>query len=143
MAAKIRAKSDPAFAAALAQVEPALAAWRQRRKHREPIPETLWRRMAGLARRYGLSPVAQALRVNYNGLKQHMEAGATAPSYGRGALAPAFVEMPVGPGPSPASVPGWVIELEDRGGSKLTLRLPPRQSVAALTVARGLWRHRA
>src|ERR1035441_6612950 len=74
MAAKTTTKSDPTFSAAIARVQPALTAWRQRRKHREPIPEALWRKMVRLARRYGLSRVAQVLRVNYTGLKHHLVA---------------------------------------------------------------------
>jgi hypothetical protein len=72
MAAKTSTKSDPTFAAAVARVQPALAAWRQRRRHREPIPEVLWRAMVMLARDYGLSPVAQALHVNYTALKRRL-----------------------------------------------------------------------
>jgi len=41
------------------------------------------------------------------------------------------------------SGPQWVIELEDRRGSKLTLRLAQSDSVAALALAQGLWRHRS
>jgi hypothetical protein len=37
----------------------------------------------------------------------------------------------------------WVIELEDRQGSKLTLRLAQSDCAAALALAQGLWRQRA
>ena len=95
MAAKTTTKSNPTFAAALARVQPALRAWRQRRKHREPIPEHLWRAMVRMARRYGLSPVAQALRVNYTALKHHLVATATRQTSRSGGLAPEFVEVPM------------------------------------------------
>jgi hypothetical protein len=36
----------------------------------------------------------------------------------------------------------WVIELEDRQGSKLTLRLAQSDRAAALALAQGLWRQR-
>jgi hypothetical protein len=36
----------------------------------------------------------------------------------------------------------WVIELEDRRGSKLTVRLAQGESIAALALAQGLWGHR-
>lgn len=96
--------------------------------------------MVLLARRYGLSPVAQALRVNYNGLKRHLVASPTPQPAGAGALPPGFVEVPVTAWPS---APQWVMELEDRCGCKLTLRLAPGDSVAVLALAQGLWRHRA
>ena len=37
----------------------------------------------------------------------------------------------------------WVIALEDRQGSKLTLRLGQSDRAAALALAQGLWRQRA
>src|ERR1035437_2689249 len=123
MATKTSTKSDPTFAAAIERVQPALTVWRQRRKHREPIPEPLWRVMVRLARRYGLSLVATA-----------------APQAPRsGAIAAEFVEVPMTACPNSQ----WVIELEDRQGSKLTLRLAQSDSAAALALAQGLWRQRA
>ena len=140
MAAKTALKSDPVFTAAIARVQPALAAWRKRRKPREPIPEALWRKMGKLARGYGLSPVAQALKVNYTALKRHGLVGAVLRG-GGGTAAPAgFVEIPAAAWPSVAQ---WVLELEDRRGSKLTLRLAPCDCVTALALAQGLWRHRS
>jgi len=143
MAAKIRIKSDPTFTAAIAPLESALAGWRQQRKHLEPIPQALWQRMVPLARRYGVSPVAQALRVNYNGLKRHVQASQGLHHHGSGTGTPSFVEVPVRVWPASEKAHEWVIELEDRAGSKLTLRMPPGESVAALTLAQGLWRARA
>ena len=46
---------------ALARVQPALAAWRQQRRHREAIPDDLWRLIVPLAQAHGVSPVAQGL----------------------------------------------------------------------------------
>ena len=151
MATKTANTLDGAFAAALARVQPILAEWRRWRKHREPIPETLWGPMAALARLYGLSPVARALRVNYTALKRHTPARPIpearrpdAPSSLRGATgdqSAQFVEVPAG---GWLAVPSgqWVMELEDRRGFKLTLRLPQGHSAATLALAQGLWRHR-
>jgi len=139
MAAKTRTKSDPLFLAAIARVQPELTAWRQRRKVREPIPGSLWRAMVSLARRYGLSPVAQALKVNYTALKQHLMTSARAPGSGAG-LTAKFVEVPLTGWPGGSQC---IIELEDGSGSKLTLRLAQADGAHALAVAQGLWRHRA
>ena len=95
MATKTTTKSDPTFAAAIERVQPALTAWRQRRKHREPIPEPLWRAMVRLARRYGLSRVAQVLRVNYTALKHRLVATAAPQVPRSGAIAAEFVEVPM------------------------------------------------
>ena len=94
--------------------------------------------MVKLARRYGLSPVSQALRVNYTTLKQHLLASANGPGPRSGPTAK-FVEVPLTGWPSGSQ---WVIELEDGGGSKLTLRLAQSDSAHALAVAQGLWRQR-
>ncbi len=137
MAAKTSIKSNPSFLSAIARVQRELTAWRQRRRVREPIPGPLWRAMVTLARRYGLSPVAQALRVNYTTLKEHLMVSANAP---RSRPGPRFVEVPLTAWPGGSQ---WVIELEDGSGSKLTLRLTQADSANALAVAQGLWRDRA
>jgi hypothetical protein len=72
MPTKTATRSNPAFASAVAQVQSDLAAWRQRRKRREPIPELLWYEMTRMAHSHGLSPVAHALRVNYTALKRRL-----------------------------------------------------------------------
>ena len=139
MAAKTNTKSDPSFSAAIARIQPELTVWRQQRRVREPIPRPLWRAMASLARRYGLSPVAQALGVNYTTLKQQVMADANGPRPRPGPTA-GFVEVPLTGWPAGSQ---WVIELEDGRGSKLTLRLAPPDSASALALAQGLWRHRS
>jgi hypothetical protein len=68
------ARLDPAFMMAVARVQPILVAWRRQRKHRDPIPESLWRDLVQVARNYQSSPVAQALRVNYAALKRRVQA---------------------------------------------------------------------
>jgi hypothetical protein len=72
MAGQTITKLDPAFETNTAKVRRSLDAWRQQRKPREPIPESLWRAMVRLARAYRASPVAQALRVNYTALKRRL-----------------------------------------------------------------------
>jgi hypothetical protein len=143
MATRTVSKFDPTFTAAIARVQPALEDWRQRSKHREPIPPALWKAMAALARTYGLSPVAHALNVNYTALKRRVVADGGAPPSGAGAVPAAFLEVPVKAWPQGPQGPQWVLELEDRCGSKLTLRLAQNDGAAALALAQGLWGNRA
>ena len=96
--------------------------------------------MVRLAQAYGVSPVAQALSVNYTALKGQLVGSSPPQACGAGLLPAGFVEVPVRAWPS---APPWVIELEDRGGCKLTLRLPQGERAAALALAQGLWRRRA
>jgi hypothetical protein len=139
MAAKTTIKSNDVFGAAVAPVQVALAAWRKGRKHREAIPQTLWRAMVPLARAHGLSSVARALKVNYTGLKDHLLADSAATPLGV-VSPPGFVELPLAPG---RVDPSTVIELEDRLGLKLTVRLVQGGNSEALALARELWRARA
>ena len=140
MATKTAIPSKPAFARALAQVQPALAAWRQRRKHREPIPAALWGAMATVARVHGLSRVAQALGVNYTALQRHVVARAARPTAAAELPPAGFVEVPV---PAWSAAPQWVLELADRDGTQLTVRLTPGDPPTALALAQGLWSRRA
>lgn len=140
MSAKTTPTSNFSLTGGLERVQPALAAWRQRRRHREAIPENLWRLIVPLAQTHGVSPVALALRLNYTALKQRTVAGGVRPPVGK-ALG-GFIEVPViaSPGASP-----WVVELEDGRGAKLTLRLAPDlrgETTTLLALAQGLWRQR-
>jgi hypothetical protein len=140
MAAKTTPTSNSSLAVGLERVQPALAAWRQRRRHREAIPENLWRMIVPLAQAHGVSPVAQALRLNYTALKQRAVAVGVRPPVGN-ALG-GFVEVPVMASPG---APPWVIEMEDGRGAKLTLRLAPDlrgETTTLLALAQGLWRQR-
>jgi hypothetical protein len=140
MAAKKVALSGPALAAGLARVQPALAAWRQRRRHREAIPEDLWRLIVPLAQSHGVSPVARALRLNYTALQSRcVEVVRKVPMLA-GNSSEGFVEvaLPSWPGGAP-----WSIELEDRRGAKMTVRLAGGEAAAVLAVAQGLWRQRS
>jgi hypothetical protein len=138
MAAKTSIKFNAAFAVAVAPVQAALAAWRKARKHREPIPQALWRVMVPLARAHGVSAIAQALRVNYTGLKDHLLADSAATPLGVVSQA-GFVELPMTPGLAGSPM---VIELEDRLGLKLTVRLVQGGNSEVLALAMELWRAR-
>jgi len=69
---------DPSFAAAVAEVQTVLAAWRRQRKRQDPIPEILWHDIVRLAQAYQPSRVAQALRLNYTSLKRRTLASQSA-----------------------------------------------------------------
>ena len=118
MAATVAAKADANLAVGLTRVQPALAAWRQRRRHREAIPEELWRLIVPLARAHGVSPVAQALGLNYTTLKERTLLDQTAASTTNGPGN--FLEVPVVGWPTAAACS---LELADGQGTKLTLRL--------------------
>jgi hypothetical protein len=96
----------------LVPVGRALQAWRRNRPHRrQPIPGPLWKQIAALARRHGVSAVSRALRLDYYALKRRAAAQPAAEQ---------FVEVPVvGVGNLP---PYCTAELVDAHGRKLLLR---------------------
>jgi hypothetical protein len=96
------------------------------------LPVGLWKEAAEAARRFGLNPTAQALRLDYNRLKKHM-AAVSAPMKQRKqvALGPAFVELI---GAVPQVTTDCRIEVESDRGAKLRLELKgvPTSELASL-----------
>ncbi len=119
------------------QIEPVrqeLEAWRRNRKHREPIPPPIWQAMARLGRVHGISPVCQALRVNYSDLQRRVNPLPKV-GLGKGSKPPAFVELNV----SPWTGAGCVVEVEDRG-AKMTLRLSAGSGADPIGLLQAFWR---
>ena len=131
-------KTDDLFLTELEPAHHALDTWRRRRKRREPIPETLWDLIVPLARAHGLSPVSRALRLDYYGLQRRV-LSERAPDVGP-AQEPHFVELKVRPGTTES---GCVVELENRFGSKMTLRLAQASRSDALALVEAFWRQRS
>jgi len=118
-----------------------LNAYRKQRQRPRCLPENLWMQAAGLARQYGVSRVQRALRLNYYDLLQRVEAlpaltVEAAPAVPKNTL-PAFVELKV----PPASLANaaTILEVEDRTGRKLTVRLAGDNGVELVELARVLW----
>ena len=127
------------FSSDLEAVRRPLEAWRRRRQPRDRIPEPLWAAMTKLGRTYGISPVSAALRVEYYALKERVGGSSQAicPSP---RVRPTFIELK----PLPTSQPAVCqVELEDRSGSKMILRLDPGSGVDALALVQAFWRRGA
>lgn len=103
--------SFPATDTRLAQTV-AFAQWRSSVPRPSPIPADLWSQAVELATILGASPVARALKLDYNRLKQHMKAGAAAPEPA------AFVEPSLG---GPLAPRGCTLELADGWGPSLRI----------------------
>lgn len=111
-----------------------LEAWRRTRKHRDRIPDSLWKAMTELARVFGVSRVSQVMGVEYYGLKERVQGSEPV---GRSSANQAFVELPM---PAPTRQNECLVELEDRLGAKMTLRLAPGSSAEVLALAQAFWR---
>jgi hypothetical protein len=105
----------------LEQLQRRFEEFRNLRPSRGRLPAGLWKEAAEAARRYGLNPIAQALRLDYNRLKKHM--GATR-EQGKPRKpihpAPAFVELI---GPTAGATTDCHIEVESERGAKVRLEL--------------------
>ena len=98
----------------LEEVQEQFEQWRRDKKGREKIPEALWAAAVLLTRRHPVFKVAEALRLNYNDLKERTGKVATEAS-GH----PAFVELK----PAPvATAAECVIEIE-KSGARMKISL--------------------
>ena len=94
--------------------------------------------MTKLARAYGVSRVSAALRVEYYALKDRV-GGSQKSTPVLPPMLPNFIELK--PLPT-AQAAVCLVELEDRAGSKMTLRLEPGLGVDALAWLEAFWRRR-
>jgi hypothetical protein len=113
------------------EVQRQLTSWRETRTTRGNIPAPLWDAAVELAREEGVSPVAQALRLDYYGLKRRVLATGTKNGH------PGFVELQLSPS-APSS--GCTVELEDGHGVKMTVRLNGGSTAELVALAQTFWR---
>jgi len=83
--------------------------WREKRKHRDPIPPALWEAALTLIGSHSVYRVAKRLRLHYINLKARAE-GRPAPGRNKGV--PTFIEL----GP-----PTGTIELTKPTGERMTI----------------------
>jgi hypothetical protein len=100
--------------------------WRKRGPRRRKIPDGLWDLARTLAEAYGVHRTARALRLDYYDLKGRVEA---ATPTGAAGAEPAATFLEVLPRPGSECV----VEIEDRRGGKMTIRLQGPVDVVALT----------
>ena len=111
-----------------------LAAWRRNGHHHHRTPEPVWQEAVELARTLGVSPVAEALRLNYTGLKRRLNASRTAS--GR---PPTFVELQCAPA-VPASE--CRVCLQDPAGGQMNVVMSTPDLAVLRELAQAFW-HRS
>lgn len=117
-----------------------LELWRKEHRRGSRFPPELWEEAVRLARIHGVSPIARTLRLNYDRLKSQV-AGAKKrrAKRPRTSSTPTFVEVGVATAPESAQC---VIELENSGGDRLTIRLARTSDLDLATLAKALWPRR-
>jgi hypothetical protein len=142
-------QKSPAIHPAMEKARQQFERWRKARptaSPSSPIPERLWALAVRLAEAHGINPTALALRLNYNALKQRVNAADSAINHNRSRKSPsqtscrsrpaAFVEIT----PSVASFSICTLELENAQGAKLKIQLPRLETADLLALSRSLWR---
>lgn len=117
----------------LSDVQSQFERWRHSRKRGTRIPEALWRAAVEAAGEHGVSKAAQALGLDYYGLKKRVEStlevSESEPTAGR-----EFLEIPLF-----ASAADCVLEMVDAEGARLRVELRGSATAHCQTLAQALW----
>ena len=123
--------------ARLAGVRRRFEHWRQTRKVRTRIPESLWDSAVKVAAVYGINRTAEAIRVDYYSLKKRVEKNAALlPDVPEDAGNATFVELPA---PVLAGAGECILELEDAGGAKMRVHLKGVEAPDLAALSRSFW----
>ena len=105
----------------IAQLQRELEEHRRMRSRRAKLPESIWEAATELARAHGVHAVAQALRLDYMGLKRRL--GGKVARRRPNKSKPVFVELIA---PPPAKYEECLIEFESTRGGKMRIHWPVR-----------------
>lgn len=104
----------------IAQLQRELEEHRRMQPRRAKLPESIWEAAAELAGEHGVYAVAQALRLDYMGLKKRLgDVASRRPDKSK----PVFVELIA---PPPAKWEECLIEFESAHGDKMRIHWPVR-----------------
>ena len=104
----------------IVQVQRELEEYRRMQPRRAKLPESIWEAAAALVREHGVYAVAQALRLDYMGLKKRLGQVANRRP---GKSKPVFVELIA---PPSAAGEECLIEFESTRGGKMSIHWPVR-----------------
>ena len=110
--------------------------WRETRKVRSRIPESLWTSAVKMAIAYGINRTARALRVDYYSLKERVESEAPSSSASERSTSSTFVELTA---PVIASTCECLVELEDVAGAKMRIHLKGVEVPDLAALSRNFW----
>jgi len=108
-------------------------AWRRNRKHRTPIPQSLWAAAIEACRCVSIHQVSRALRLNYNDLKARVACSSGRQSSPEPAVPEGFVELVASQSPLRCTV-----EIENGAGATMKMTFEgdcPRWDPTALASA--------
>jgi hypothetical protein len=120
-------RSEATAAIRLKQVRERIEQWRSSRTKRSRIPQDIWADATILGAQLGVYPVARALRLDYQVLRERVdqhESGIGKDSGGTDGFVELSGAQLVGVGTAES-----VVEISDKRGVRLTVRLAARQPV--------------
>lgn len=121
--------------AAVRRLGARLKAYRRKPDRSKRLPCVVWKRAVELARKHGVSCVANALQMNYGDLKRRVQSSG---EQGRGGSdsAKKFVEIKPG-------IPLWstdcTVEMEDGSGRKMMVRSGQPGEAELVDLAKVFW----
>lgn len=119
----------------LEQLRDRFEVWRRDHPGRPRLPRELWSEAGNVAQQCGVYRTAKMLRLSYDSLKQHEQAGGV--GGGKTARTPRFVELrPLGS----AAMPECSVELENVRGAKIKIQLNGGAVGELPNLARLFWR---
>ena len=110
--------------------------WRETRKVRSRIPESLWTSAVKMAKAYGINRTACALRVDYYSLKERVESEVSSSGVSKKNTSSTFVELAV---PAIAGTCECLLELEDVAGAKMRVHLKGVEVPDLVALSRSFW----
>ena len=124
----------PAVPAGLESARRRFELWRETRRGRPLIPESLWSVATRAARQFGVHRTCRALRLDYVVLKRHLQAEEAKEAL-RHDTVPSFVELVPGGRSSPTEC---VVEIEDPSGARMRIELKGVAVPDLVTLTRSL-----
>lgn len=129
------ASDELPIALSLEQVQQRFESWRQRRKKRTHIPQSLWKAAVALSEEYSICHLSKALRVNYTALKkQVIKSKNTEPSPSE-VSSSTFIELPAPAAPLIEST----IEMIKADGSVMRMHVKGVACLDLVELGRAFW----
>lgn len=128
-------KSIPTTKPTLEDVRHRFEQWRAIRKHRTPIPDSLWEEAVSLSAGHSIHKISKALRLGYTTLKRRMYASRSG-NLPEAVSSSAFVELDLR-----ASMPDaeCIVEMEDRYGSKMKMYIKGKTGLNPPELIKAFW----
>ena len=128
-----RKRLDLEVPSSLTRLGQRFVTWRKTRSPGARIPESLWNSAVKMAGKYGVSPTARALKLDYYSLKKRADAAS------RSVPTPTFVELPSAALSVSSASSECVIQWEDAAGARMRVHVKGQNLPDVLALSRSFW----